>query len=372
MRKTIPFDVETTTILNGSPYHKDNRLVAVGIGEYVWYKHFGKYIQQLVNNSILVGHNIKFDIAWLRRIGIDFSKAIIRDTQLAEFIISNQTKTFSKLDDLALQYLGEQKLDIVKTEYWDKGIDTWFVPEPILLEYLEKDLDLTLRVFKVQEQILKDTGKWNLFVLQCADLLELQDMEWNGILFNKEKSIENGDLLQQQMDDLTSTILKYTACPTFNCNSGDHLSCLLYGGTISVDTRIPVGEYKTGQKIGQTRYKILVEKYIQERLVEPLKGSELKKKGYYSIDEATLLSLKPKTKEVKQLIANILQLSKLDKLQNTYFYGIPKLSEEQGWDEYLHGQFNQCVVRTGRLSSSKPNLQNFDPQLKQLCTSRYL
>ena len=37
----------------------------------------------------------------------------------------------------------------------------------------------------------------------------------------------------------------------------------------------------------------------------------------------------------------------------------------------LHGQLNQCVARTGRLSSSKPNLQNFDGEIKQLFGSRY-
>ena len=37
----------------------------------------------------------------------------------------------------------------------------------------------------------------------------------------------------------------------------------------------------------------------------------------------------------------------------------------------IYGQLNQCVARTGRLSSSKPNLQNFDGEIKGLFTTRY-
>jgi len=48
------------------------------------------------------------------------------------------------------------------------------------------------------------------------------------------------------------------------------------------------------------------------------------------------------------------------------------LIEEQNWKRnMIYGQLNQCVARTGRLSSSKPNLQNFDGEIKTLFYSRY-
>ncbi len=115
-----------------------------------------------------------------------------------------------------------------------------------------------------------------------------------------------------------------------------------------------------------------MEEYPQPRLVEPLRGSELKKEGYWSVDEQTLSSLKPRTKEVKQLISDILRLSKLEKLKGTYYEGLPKIMDQRGWENnLLHGKFNQCVARTGRLSSSQPNLQNFPPEALSLCRSEY-
>lgn len=370
------FDVETTTINNGDPFHPDNRLVAAGIGNITYYKSFEKQTQDELKyqaeTSILVGHNIKFDLAWLRRAcNIDYSLCVVRDTQLAEFILSNQTHSYASLNELAEKYLGENKLDVVKTEYWDKGIDTWFVPENILIEYLYKDLELTKRIHDIQKKLLQEQGKWNLYIMQCADLLTLADMEYNGILYQKEKSVQLGNDLQAEIDATKKLILNYTSCPSFNSGSGDHLSCLLYGGTIIHTERVPVGEYKSGAKIGQTRYKLFEKEYVQPRLVEPLKGSELKKVGYWSVDETTLRSLKP-TKEVKVLITKLLEISKLEKLQSTYYWGIPKLMDKKAWENnIIHGKLNQCVARTGRLSASEPNQQNLDPKVQQLCVSRY-
>lgn len=377
--KLISFDIESSIIANGDPYHPENRLVQVGfynpeMGYITSYKeHINpEGIEYLLNKNIIVGANLKFDLAWMERIGIDTRKLKVYDVQIAEFLITNQTKAFPALDDLAEKYLGQHKIDAIKANYWEKGIDTWFIPEDELTAYLKEDLRLTLEVFKQQEVILKEQGKWNLFKLQCLDLVVLNNMEWNGIPYDKEQSLQNAKELERSIQEINATFNRYTNCPTFNPNSGDHLSCLLYGGTIVHEYRIPIGFYKSGIKAGQPRNKIFTENYPQERLVEPIKGSELKKEGYWSTDEQTLSSLKPKTKEVKQLISDILRLSKLEKLKGTYYEGLPKIMDERGWENnLLHGKFNQCVARTGRLSSSQPNLQNFPPEALSLCRSEY-
>jgi len=374
----ISFDCECSIIQHGDPYHPDNRLVQVGFYNdeeyYTLYKEQidVERIKELLNQSIIVGANLKFDLAWMERIGIDTRKLKVYDVQIAEFLITNQTKAFPALDDLAEKYLGQHKIDAIKANYWEKGIDTWFIPEEELTAYLREDLRLTLEVFKQQEVILKETGKWNLFKLQCLDLVVLNNMEWNGLPYDKEKSLENARDLERDITEITANFSRYTSCPTFNPASGDHLSALLYGGTITHEYRLPTGVYKTGAKAGQPKNKVFREEYTQERLVEPLRGSELKKEGYWSVDEQTLSSLKPKTKEIKQLISDILRLSKLEKLKGTYYEGLPKIMDQRGWENnLLHGKFNQCVARTGRLSSSQPNLQNFPPEALSLCRSEY-
>lgn len=380
MTKLLSFDVESSIINKGDPYHPDNRLVQVGFYEPATdlYTLFYKdkididCINKILSQSVLVGANLKFDLAWLERIGVDTRKATIYDVQLAEFIISNQSKIMPSLEDMAVKYEVGHKIDTIKLNYWDKGIDTWFIPEEELTTYLKEDLRLTAEVFKQQEVILKETRRWNLFRLQCMDLPVLNNMEWNGIPFDKEESLLSGENLTGNIEEITASILHYSKCPNFNCGSGDHISCLLYGGTIKHEYRVPIGVYKSGIKLGQPRNKVFTEDFPQPRLVTPLKGSELKKEGYWSTDEQTLTSLKPPTKAIRELIQNILALSKLEKLQKTYYFGIPKLMEEKGWGgNLIHGRFNQTVARTGRLSASEPNQQNFDPRLRELCKSSY-
>lgn len=376
--KLLSFDTETTIINKGDPYHPDNRMVALGFYDGHKYHTFYKddinlnRIRELLAGSVIITANGKFDLAWLERLGIDTRFVKIYDVQLAEFIISNQTKVMPALDDIAAKYLGTHKIDNIKLNYWEKGIDTWFIPRDELMEYLCEDLRITFHAFLKQAKILKETGRWNLFKLQSMDIPVLGNMEWNGIPFNKEESIKSGEELSNEIEEIRNAITAYTDCPSFNCGSDDHISCLLYGGTIVHEYRIPVGVYKSGAKIGQPRNKIFRTDYVQHRLVEPLKGSELKKDGYWSTDEQTLSSLKPKTKEIKTLISNILKVSKLEKLQQTYYFGIPKLMDTKGWtNNLIHGKFNQCVARTGRLSASEPNQQNFDPRLRELCRSEY-
>ena len=56
----------------------------------------------------------------------------------------------------------------------------------------------------------------------------------------------------------------------------------------------------------------------------------------------------------------------------TYYKGLPNLINEMNWSfGKIYGQLNQCVAKTGRLASSKPNLQNFDSEIKGLFYSRY-
>lgn len=374
----ISYDVETSIINNGDPYHPDNRLVQVGF--YTGENYLTQYkeqistmkIKDILAANIIIGANLKFDLAWMERIGIDTRKVKVYDIQIAEFLITNQTVAFPSLDAMAEKYLGQHKVDNIRLNYWDKGIDTWFIPEEELTHYLQEDLRLTLEVFKQQEVILKEQGKWALFKLQCLDLVVLNNMEWNGIPYDREQSLQNAHDLERDIEEITANFSRYTSCPSFNPASGDHLSALLYGGTISHEYRVPIGVYASGAKQGQPRNKVFREEYIQEPLVAPLRGSELKKEGYWSVDEQTLSSLKPKTKEVKQLISDILRLSKLEKLKGTYYEGLPKIMDARGWqNNLLHGKFNQCVARTGRLSSSQPNLQNFPPEALSLCRSEY-
>lgn len=102
------------------------------------------------NATLIVGFNIKFDLHWARRIGVDISKVVVWDCQIAEFMLEYQQNRYPSMNDACSKYGIDAKLDVVKEEYWEKGIDTDEVPHEVLTEYLEGDLDKTEQIFKEQ------------------------------------------------------------------------------------------------------------------------------------------------------------------------------------------------------------------------------
>ena len=96
-------------------------------------------------------------------------------------------------------------------------------------------------------------------------------------------------------------------------------------------------------------------KQLGEILFEKLKlpgGRRLKKSGQYSTDASVLESLA----ERHELPRKIIEYRTRAKLKSTYVDALPKyINPATG---RLHTSFNQTVARTGRLSSSNPNLQN--------------
>ena len=72
-------------------------------------------------------------------------------------MLNSQNNPYPSLNEALEKYGLLLKLDVVKTEYWDKNIDTDQIPVSILQEYLEYDLTGTEEVFKRQYEQL--TGK---------------------------------------------------------------------------------------------------------------------------------------------------------------------------------------------------------------------
>ena len=364
-------DVETNTFQKGNPFSKCGKLVMVGIGDYMGMD--PNEIQSRINNTkLLVGFNIKFDLHWIQNAKISFNLCAVWDCQLADFLLSGQSNPYPSLDSVAGKYGLGSKLDVVATEYWDKGIDTEFIPPDVLQEYLRQDLLLTERVYHHQLKLFKQEPQlYKLFKLHCEDLLVLQEMEYNGMFFDVESAEKLARQEEQRIKEIEKELMEGYENIPINFQSRDHLSAYLYGGTIVDETRMPVGIYKTGDKIGQQRYKIIKFDYVLPQLVKPPPNSELKKKGFYATDEGTLRSIKC-SRRASDKLKLILQRAKSTKLLGTYYRGIPDLIKEMDWsDNTLHGSLNQCVAVTGRLSSLRPNLQNFAEEVDKLIKSKY-
>jgi DNA polymerase I-like protein with 3'-5' exonuclease and polymerase domains len=200
----------------------------------------------------------------------------------------------------------------------------------------------------------------------------LEDIEYNGFYFNEEKCLTKAQELQETINQLRMELNDYHNIEEFNTESGDHLSVLLYGGTITISRKEIVGVYKGGDRKGQEKQGWKDYSYTLPRLFNPLPKSELKKPGFWATGEDILKQLKCRDKAGKRVIEIILSLAKLEKMRGTYYNGLPKLRETMNWPKnMLHGNLNQVTARTGRLSSTKPNLQNMSSDMGFIFETRY-
>ena len=374
----LVLDVETTISNKGNPFDKSNKLCMVGMLaaeemaifdiEYSVdpYKESLDRIQLAVDKcDVLVGFNIKFDLHWLRRYGINFTGKRIWDCQLVEYILSNQENSYPSLNATAEYYELGSKLDEVKENYWKNGIDTDKVPKDILSDYLKQDVELTEKVmYKQMERLNQLPHLKRLVSLHNQDLLVLEDMEYNGMTYDYDKSKILGDELELQIDKLNNRLANYHAYDNFNPNSGEHLSAFLYGGNIKERFQRPIGHFKTGSRSGEVKYRWEERDKEFTRRINPLPNTELKKEGFFSTNEETLRKLKPKTNEGKDILDIILARATMQKRMTTYYHGVPQLIDEMNWKESkIHGQLNQWPSLVG---SAAGRCRKLYPRLRRL------
>ena len=369
--KVLALDTETTTHNKGNPHDPRNKLVCFSYADDNRFKaetNLSILVYDLLPNyDLVVGFNFKFDAHWFKKRGVYIPYNKVWDVQLAEFILSNQNNSYPSLNETCIKYGIPVKKNVVKEEYWDKGIDTDQIPWHILAEYAAHDAYITLQCYYAQIKLMTP-AQIKLCKLQSQDMMILMEMEANGLPFDEELC----QVRAKELDDKISTLKRelaeiYPNTP-INFGSNDQLSAFLYGGIVKEESKEHIGFYKTGLKKGEPKYQNIIIEHQLPRLYQPLKGSEMAKEGVFATDEGTLRKLKGK----KGVLDKILELSKLEKLNGTYYNGLIKLRKEMNWTpNILHGNFNQTTAKTGRLSSSKPNLQNFASDLADLFVSKY-
>jgi len=388
--EALVLDCETTGATNdtnGSAFSPQNRLMLIGASNLDGYQRFvvehgeGPYgdsidaaNRHVAGAGLLVGFNIKFDLHWLRRYGIDFTNHSLWDTQLVEFILNHQRWPDPSLGEVAVKYNLPRKLDRVRTEYWEMGLDTDQVPLPILSEYLEHDVFLTSEIYKRQREYLADKPQLRkLCWIHCQDLMVTEEMEWNGLKADFEQMQLGAEKLRSQIAKIDEELNEHVRdCPWFNWNSGEHLSALLYGGDVRGKQREEIDfNYKDGRVAKKLRW---VDKSITlPRLVEPLKGTQLQK-GHYQTNVPVLQQLRSYRagREFKGLVDSLLQRAALEQRVSTYYEGWPKLAETMGWEDgVIHGNINHTRAGTTRLSSSRPNQQNKDKEFERCIITRF-
>lgn len=330
----------------------------------------------------LVGFNIKYDLHWARRYGVLPSDGVrVWDCQIAEFILRGQRGSYPSLNEACARFDLGQKDDKV-AEYWSLGVDTTEIPVDELKFYNCLDVELTYKLYLKQLEAMTPK-QIRLCTVMGLDLLVLEEMEWNGVKLDIALCEQKAKETKVELETINTELLVFAPNPSVNLDSGHQLSCILFGGGFELDSpdRVEQLVYKSGQKKGQSYERTYwkTETFICEGLFQPLAGSKTKlisKAGgvdypVFATGEDVLKQLKKPTRQHKRIIELLLKRAELAKLLDTYFGKLPDLLLKMEWGDYLHGQYNQTVAATGRLSSSNPNMQNFSGDVDLLLVSRF-
>ena len=329
---------------------------------------------------MLVGHNIKFDLLHLLRTGSTaFANEVwphvyIWDTMLAEYLITGQSSQYASLDTCALKYGGVLKDDRIK-EYWDAGTKTEDIPTHLLTDYLKGDVENTEKVFVGQMEIIRKLKMIPLLRTQMAGLKATVEMEDNGMHFDRVEAMKLAEEAESEMQTTTDSmrsLLNDTNCYSpyfvqeiFNINSAEHLGTALCGGDYSYRVKVKeldafgeVKRFKSGAKMGEVRYKHEVRnKHTKGMGVVP-DPDWTTPSGKMGVGSNVLKDIAARVGvglEVKEFCKLVLETRALNKDYKTYYVGYSNLT----WaDSCIHASLSHVGTDTGRLSCSKPNLQN--------------
>ena len=242
------FDVETSfQVIDGkkdpSSKNPNNFLICMGLNdEYLFFKHREfkgvpdrKKVQDILDKTtLLVGHNIKFDLIWLWESGFKYEGRVY-DTMVGEYLLQRGVGISLKLKHCCERYGVVQKSDLMD-KYLDMNISFENVPMFELDEYGRFDIKATRSLFDAQMlhfKKKKNNGLLKTVKMMCEFLVILAKMENNGIhidataLEKVETDFQNEfDKLRIEIDE---EIYEKMGDTKINPASPEQLSWLIYG-----------------------------------------------------------------------------------------------------------------------------------------------
>ncbi len=262
-----------------------------------------------------VGQNIKYDWMVLKRCGIELA-GVVFDTMVASYVL-NPTRRAHSLEAIAAEHLDHQMISYKQVTGGGKGNKRFDkVPIDKAVPYACEDADITLMASELLAAGLKEADLERLFEEMEMPLISvLMDMEMSGICVDKARLEALSKDFERRLNEIEEHI--YTiAGERFNIQSRQQLGTVLF-----------------------------------EKLKLPTQKKTKKKTGY-STDVEVLTTLSAE----HELPALVLEYRSIAKLKSTYADAIVDLIHPE--THRIHTSYNQTVTATGRLSSSKPNLQN--------------
>ncbi len=262
------------------------------------------------NEIVKFGYDIKRTLKYFAKININIYGDLF-DTQIAHYLLYPEKR--HDLEVLAENYLNtniQNENDVFhKEKLTDQSIN-------IVASYAIQRAKIILELSSILETELNKTNLGRLFYnIEMPLIKVLSEMESEGIKVDVKNLNKYRLELENEIDEIEKKIYNL-ATVKFNISSPKQLGEILFN------------QLQLSKKPKKT------------------------KSGQFSTSEEILLKLKSK----HPIINEILDYRSITKLLSTYVVALPQLVSSE--TKRIHTTFNQTVVATGRLSSTKPNIQN--------------
>lgn len=260
-----------------------------------------------------IGHNIKFDLKFLKTFGISLSKNYF-DTLLAEYCLDAANNALG-LKELVSKYLNFKTMDYKEAVGDPKKITLLEVDIDRLVNYSGQDAFITFKLYEYLKIKLDANEKIRdlFYIIEMELLLVLLEMEYYGVNVDKSYLDELAAVLEQEIGGLTSKMIEIVGTE-FNPNSPKQIAEILFN--------------KLGLPI------------VKKTKTGPSTDADVLKK---------LSAFHP-------FVGILLEHRILSKIKSTYADALPAIINAQTGK--IHTSFIQTGTQTGRLSSKEPNLQN--------------
>ncbi len=341
-----------------------DRLLLIGVyseqSGYLSFKSVEQFKSWHLPTNQYIGHNFKFDALWLSHLGLDLSSNFAYDTKSIASILTplpslaEGQRHILGLENLYIQLLGGQSYKVDRT-------DMSSLPYDELVEYNRNDCKITWDLFNYLVDKL-DSAAWAFVESWLMPATRYcMELEANGVYVDKAGLSLYAKCVTTQRDLILKKLNKLTVEP----RGIYHEKCVKeLSESYQVLASKALVKAKDKEK-SRLRYQALFSKAKEK--IEPFNwNSPLQLQWllgeYYGLDlfnkrskktstDASMLASHAQRNEVARTLS---EFREYEKLLSTC---IPALIDNCKSDQRVHAGFNVGIARTGRLTSSNPNLQ---------------
>jgi DNA polymerase-1 len=284
-------------------------------------KDLPRLLKTLNKPKLVIGHNLKFDLAVLYQDGFE----IAEHQEIQDTITAARMYFADKYQSLGLEAVSDILL-ATDTENWKRDFKTYFKkhkyktydepPPEIVGDYCINDCINTRKIYDILLRHIDKTDQRRVWQQESELLKVLWGMEKEGLYFDREYCLDRIEKLHNKLSDLERTIYE------------------LVGREFDIRSPKQVNEVMQGLGI---------------------QSPHLTLNGAPKWGVAELMAVS------HPVAALILEYRGIEKMRSTYFEPLPS------WvDDRLHPNFKPWGAVTGRMSCTNPSLMNLSKKSQNL------